>query len=354
MHGLQRLLGPSALSLAIVGGTVVAIRATSAAPPAVPATAPSEARLHDHLVELYLDAKWDDLEPLLAAKVKEINALPAPQKADVLYIRQAVAECRPAWWKQCKTGKKTSFRATVWNRTFAAVYDPNNKLGVHVQSVNGQVTITLGWAAEDMDNPAEAEHGFTKADLSQLGAWTVLGNAEGWSLVPAGSLVGLDEKGKAHFTRFLEFRGNVAGAYYGTPRARRWGFFLGLLGYSGKHAGDAAGPSRRAMGAMLLAEVVGNRAKYPSISMPTPAPADDVEAKLAEHVRDWIEHHSLTLAEDQALREAIKAFAAANGREVQKTNTIVLPNKLHTSLDPDLDKPERAKRDAWLKAHLSQ
>jgi hypothetical protein len=112
--------------------------------------------------------------------------------------------------------------------------------------------------------------------------------------------------------------------------------------------------SRKAAGALFLAEILANPAKYPSIRLPSALSEDGSEEKLAEHVRNKIEKHSWTIAEDKALREAIKSFAAANENGVLQSQKAVLPNKLAVSLDPEADKPLRSKRDAWLKLQFDK
>jgi len=70
---------------------------------AAAADAPASSDLYGTLVTAYLDGKWEEADQTLSTKSKELAALTDPkQKADVAYLRQAVAEGRPPWWKTCK------------------------------------------------------------------------------------------------------------------------------------------------------------------------------------------------------------------------------------------------------------
>lgn len=70
--------------------------------------------------------------------------------------------------------------------------------------------------------------------------------------------------------------------------------------------------------------------------MPKTRAADGAEEKLAEHFRGRPEKQGWSVAEDRALREAIKAFAAANDASVYQTGKVTLANRLAISLEPAL------------------
>lgn len=310
--------------------------------------------LYARISQTYLDGNWEELEKALAVPSKEIEALSPAQQADVAYIRGALAQCQPAWWKQCKKAKKVEIRPVVWGHSLKLWYDPAGKEGVEMKSAGAVKVLTVSWSVADMDNPEPAEHGYSKGDLCNLGAWTTLGIAMVWSQTSPQALNNPNEQDKLRLTRYQEFRGHLTGLYYGTPKARRWGLFLYLLSWMEKYSQMPAVGSRKAAGSMFLAEVLANPAKYPSIPLPAALPEDGAEEKLAEHVRSKIERHGWTIAEDKALREAIKTFAAANETGILQTQKAALPNKLAVSLDPEADKTLRPKRDAWLKSQFDK
>lgn len=312
-----------------------------------PASAPSA--LYERIASEYLDGKCDELEADLAKNVKEIAALPAGEKAEVNSIRLAMMECRPFWWKTIKKGQKVAFEPLVWGRTLKATYDPAAK-GVSLNNNGTSVSITIGWTASEMDDPAQAEHGFTKGELCSLGVWMGLGMAESWTEMPLAAWANLDDAGKLKLQRYLDFRSNVAGVYYGIPRARRWGLWLWSAGYTEHYSKMPTVMGRKAVGAMFAAEVVGHPERYPSIQLPKDLPADGAEEKLVLALKDWIEKNGWTAPEDRAIRDALKAFAAANTATVYQTGKVTLANGLPVSLDPAADAAMKPKRDAWVKA----
>lgn len=115
-------------------------------------------------------------------------------------------------------------------------------------------------------------------------------------------------------------------------------------------------PTRKANGAMFLAEVLTDPAKYPSLPMPKNIPADGAEEKLADLYCDWVQKHGWTVAEDIALRKAIHKFAETNTdtRSLPKLQLVTLPNDLKISLDPAGDEKLRPLRDAWLKKQFDK
>jgi hypothetical protein len=312
---------------------------------AVPSATRPGAGFRDQVVAEYLDGKWEQLEIDLAATRGPAGLNPA-ERADVDAVRRAMAECRPPWWKVIKAGKKVNFQPVVWGHGFAG------KASVQMSYVGSASHVTLMWDAADMDNPAPAEHGFSKGELNDLAVWLNLGTAQGWGEISIGSQVNLNADARLLLTRYLAFRANVTGAYYGGPRARRWALWLDLAAWQEKYAQMEAVMSRRAVGAMFAAEVVGHPDRYPSIHLPDALPDTGAEEKLVGQLKPWIEKHGLTLPEDQALRDALKAFAAANTGNVRRSGKVILPNGLAVAMDPQPDKTEAEKRDAWLKDHL--
>jgi hypothetical protein len=343
-----------AISAALVVASAAAYLSgqTTATRPAQtqPSTAPAS-ELMVRVSEEYLSGKWDDLEKELKAPAKDFAGLSAGEQADVKYIRQTLSECRPAWWAKVKTGKKVSFQAALWGRTLNCTYDPNTS-GVQVKSTPTSVqSVTFGWPAADMDNPEHAEHGFSKGDLNNLGVWANVSFAQVLAGVPSGALANRDQ---TPLERFIDFRGCLAGIYYGTPKARRWGLWLCLAYHMDKYAKAPTVEARKAIGAMFMAEVLAHPQKYPSLKPPASFPTEAVESKLADHFRNLIEKQTLTLAEDMALREAIKAFAVANEKTVYPAGKVAIAPALTHMLDADQDAPFRAKRETWLKEQFEK
>ena len=88
--------------------------------------------LHDRIVKDYLESRWDEAAADLASlpKAPSTSTTKPSTHTDLDYIRKTLAECRPPWWKQIKTGKKMNFRPSVWGRTQSATYDPTAKISI--------------------------------------------------------------------------------------------------------------------------------------------------------------------------------------------------------------------------------
>jgi hypothetical protein len=331
-------------------GFVVAFIAWCAASQSGLRAQSSETEFYRRIVDAYLDGKWDELDLALLAASDRIAALPAAQQEDVAYIRAAREECHPPWWNLCKAGHKVAFRPNVWGKTLNVTYVPDGQRGVQVQYHNADAAFTVTWPAADMDNTAVFEHSFTKADANATEVWTSLGTARVWSQTSGRLLAGMGEKEKLRMSRRQDFRSNLTALYYGSPKSRRWALLVDLLTWSEKEYADlpVAG-SRKAIGAMFLAEVLADPAKYPTLPLPQALEADGTEDKLARHYRHVIDRQGWTLAEDRSLRAALKKLAAANDANVYQTERVTLANKLAVSVDPAADAPLREKRDAWLK-----
>ncbi len=335
----------------IVAGIVMVLALVSGTPGAdAPGKTPADdSALYERIVKLYLDGQWEELETDLAAKATALAKLPKEQAADVAYIKQAVADGRPAWWKAVKAGKKTPLKVTVWGKTITTAFDPAGKSNVQTNVTNGVITQTMTWKPDEMDNPAGAEHGFSKGELTHLGIWQIFGSAEVMLSVPIETQSRLNEAERLLLNRYTDLRSEAAGIYYSSPRARRWGLWLACAGYMDKYAKVQTIQGRKSIGAMLMAEVLGHPERYPSIKLPKDVPAENAEEKLADFLKNWMEKHAVTLAEDKSLREAIKSFAASNSEKGWKAGQAILPNGLTMALDPAADKGPREKREAWVK-----
>ncbi|HEV3418424.1 MAG TPA: hypothetical protein VG056_16485 [Pirellulales bacterium] len=316
---------------------------------------PQATGLYHQIVTAYLNGKWDEVDRGLLAPPEQLASLNARELEDIAYIRAALAECHPPWWNLCKKGQKVLFRPVVWSKTLSVTYVPDGQRGVQVQYHNADVTFTATWPAAEMDSPARFEHGFTKGEINAVEVWAMLGTARVWSQTSGRMLAGLGEKEKLRMMRREDFRSNLTALYYGSPKSRRWSMLVDLLTWTDKEYADTpVAGSRKAVGAMFLAELLANTANYLSLPLPNRLESDEAEKILAAHYRKRIERQGWTLAEDRSLREAIKRFAAVNDANVYQTEKATLANKLTVSVDSAADTPLRAKRDAWLKARFDE
>lgn len=338
----------------LVGIVILSLAGAAAGAGAGQSAAKSEG-LHARIVAAYMDGNWDQLQQDLRLPAKQFSDLNTAQRADVLYVRQAVADCCPPWWNECKAGQGIPLELSLWGRKFEARYDPAAKNNVEVSKTGRTQTLTLSWKAADMDNPEPAEHGFRKGDLANLGIWQTLGMGWVWLELPQQAMLNLGAKEKLRFQIYSDFWGNVTGLYYASPPARRWALDIFLAAYMEKYGQGPMAGSRRAVGAMFLAEVLLAPAKYPSLKLPQKLPAESAEEKLAVYFKPKVARKdSWSIAEDKTFRQAVKSFAAANGRQVFETGKVRLPNGLFFALQSEEDPPLRAKRDAWVKTRFDR
>lgn len=312
-------------------------------------------QLYQHLCSEYLDGKWDDLVADINARSKQIATLTDSEAEDVKYIQKTLTECYQPWWKQTKAGKKIPLRPFLWGRVLTLTFDPEAKNSIEMKTEAGQTTAIVNWKTDDVDSTDEAEHGFTKGELTGVGIWGNMATADCWVRLGQTELMNLikTDAGKTTLARYTAFRSDLTASYYGMPRVRRWDLFLSLLWFNEKYAASATVMSRRAVGAALVAEIVAHADKYPSIQLPDKCPDDNQEEKIALHLKDWIERHGWTVAEDRTMRAMLKTFAA-NDQGMLKSGTVTLINGLNVALDLEKDKDLRAKRDAWLKAEFGK
>lgn len=170
-------------AIAVMGMSSVGLAANPSDALLAPTTAPAAANVSTAVVtQAFLEGKINELEAALG-NIKDASVA-AADRADLNYIRMAVGDDRPVWWKQIKTGRTVNFRPMLWGRTLAATFDPASKMGVEVTWNNSRPAYTVTWAHADMDVTEQAEHGFTKGELCDLGVWMNLGNADAWGMIP--------------------------------------------------------------------------------------------------------------------------------------------------------------------------
>ncbi|MCX5677352.1 MAG: hypothetical protein NTX87_20400 [Planctomycetota bacterium] len=346
----MRLIAFSALLLAF------ACCAAPAAEQGKPAPAEGKSdELLARITSAYMGGNWEDLDAALAAAAKpaEMKALSKAQKADIDYVRQAMAECRPAWWNSLKAGKKASFQVAVWGRAADVVCDPDAKKStIQVPGGSAKPKLTLGSDLSTIDNPDHAEHGYTKGDLAGVGFWQSLGSVVGLAALPQRSIQGLlTDKDKLRLGIYLDFRGDLTTLYYGTPTVRQWGLWLYLAAYMEKYSKMEIVNSRKAAAAVLLAEVLKSPATYPFFALPDSLPDEGAEGKLALHFLSKLNRKKpWTLAGDNAFRAAVKAFALVNEQKAFDTGKVVLPGNQAIALMAADDAALQAQRDKFVKA----
>ena len=317
-------------------------------------SAPAESKGEELLARItaaYMDGNWEELDKALAARPAEMARLTRTQRADVDYVRQALAECRPPWWNTLKADKKASFQVQTWGRPLSVTCDPDVKGETQLKGGEARATVTLGPESAAVDSPDAGEYGFLKGDLAGLGIWQTLGSADGMSGLTPKNRVIIGEKDRLRLGVYLDFRGNLTAMYYGTPPVRRWGLHIFLAAFMPEFGKGPGAVPRKAVASMLLAEILKSPATYPSLPLPDTLEADGAEAKLAVHYKFMISRKAAwTIAEDKAFRVAVRSFAFANEQKVLDAGgKVTLPNNLTLSLMPGEDAQFQAQRDKFIK-----
>ena len=312
--------------------------------------------LYSSITDAYMTDKFDDLKGALVQAVRRMKDFTTAQKTDILYVRRALAECRPKWWDACKKGKKTLIKQTIFAKTASIVYDPDGKGGMRLQSGLGGIGITTSWDRTAMDSTAKGMYGYLKGDMACGSIWGNLTMGNIWSGMSLQELAKMDDREKLRMNRYMSFRSNLAALYYGTPSSRRYSMhiYFASFFYDRWGKGPVSG-ARRAVCAMIMCEILKDPTRYPSLKLPGKLDADKAEEKLGQHYKFAIKRNATwTIAEDRRLREAIKSFAATADKNVLKTEKVTLPNKLVFAIDVKVDEAIRSKRDAWIKKQFDK
>jgi len=312
--------------------------------------------LYSSITDAYMTGKFDDLKDDLVKATRRMKDFTPAQKTDILYVRKAIAECRPKWWYACKAGRKTLIRQPIFGKTVVVAYDPQGKGGMQMKSGPKGMSITVSWKPETMDSTEKGMYGYLKGDMTCGGIWSHLATAKIWSGMPMRTLAKMNDRDKLRLNRYMSFRGNLAALYYTTPVSRRYfmHIYFASFFYDKWGKGDATG-TRRAVCAMIMCEILKDPTRYPSLKLPGKLNADKAEEKLGQHYKFALNRNTLwTIAEDRSMREAIKSFAATADKNVCKTEKVTLPNKLVFAIDVKVDEAIRAKRDAWIKQQFDK
>jgi len=340
-----------------------AARPATAAPKPTTAPAPTaeQAKLYNSLVALYMDGKWDDLETALK-NTAAIAKLTKDQQADVTYIKTTLAECHPAWWNKTKTGQPLTFPVTLWGQTFQ-LHFKSGGTAISVQpSPTGRI-YNISWPGEKMDNtmPGSLDD-FTDGDDLSEAIWKMINNAHDVNdLFTVQKVANITPEQDKKFLRYIEFRGVLAGAYYGTPEARNHIFCLCIGAYETHNLQNPRFLPRRPLGSALLIEMVGHPERYPSFKIPRDlkhiagGTDNDEIAIWAEPLYHQFEDVKYTLAEDKAFRAMIKSLATANGdvKAALNNDVVKLAENLACSLDLPADVPFLNARTRWLEEHVA-
>lgn len=349
------LLWMAALALSSPGDT-------PAKAAAKPKTADAQAKqAYEAVVEAYMNSKWGDLKTQLRSSGRFAARMTASQRADLAYIRKVAVEYRPPWWKSCRSTAKRTIRARIWGKNIVANYVPADKPSMSGQVVGLRMVITVSWNPSFVGSTVAEKgrlaehHGITKGDLGEVIVWRQLGYSYLSESLPIRRVMAL-YNGNRHLYQHLQaLFANLTSMYHSSPKARRTAMLIhgSTLHAPGKSA-EAYVRSCRAISSLLLAVVLAEPKKWPSIKLPYTLDGDGVERQVSTYVYNHVEP-TWTLAEDRAFRNELRSFFRTNAaRSLRNRGKLVLPNRtVFMLMEPD-DRPFQAKRDEWVKKQVEK
>lgn len=331
--------------------------AVSAAASAAAAQARQEAQeAYNKLVSAYLHSRWADLDAAFKDAAKHNQALSAPERADVNYMRQSSQDYRPAWWKSCHSSSNTSFDARIWGRNFVANYAPSDALGSEapVAVRDGKIMVVVSWRPNMVDNPKPLDGTLAKrlalseGDLGEAIVWHELGHNYLTTALPLKDLAALYTEHHMLFGHLQEFYADMTSLYHASPRARLAVLASRADALDESSEGEMHSRAAYGIGSLILANVLNDPKKWPSLHLPPKLSEKDTELQTILYMYDHI-NPDWSLAEDKALRDMVQQFIQTKGDAVYRSKGVIpLPNKLTFSLMATDDRDMRTKRDAWV------
>jgi len=322
----------------------------------------SEARqCYDKIVDDYMHSKWVSLEASLKAWGKHKKELTDKQRADIIYIRKAYKEHRPKWWKKTHSSGNVTFTATIWGKSFKANYMPSEILGMQapVGIEGGRLVVIVTWQPHMVDSPKRIGSGPPKAhkmaegDFAEAIVWHELGHNYVSTSLPLRHILALYENYRMLFSNLQEFYADVTTLYHCSPSGRKAAMMLRGPGLSMADLNDPHTRGGHAAGALILAHVLADPAKWPSFRLPGRVPKEDPERKAIVYMYAHLDPN-YTLGEDRALREVVGTYMRRSGAAIlRKKGTLPLPNGLKLQIMTADDRRNQAERDLWVKGKLA-
>ncbi len=310
----------------------------------------------------FLLAKWDEFDEKVKESSKHYRFMTKEQQANVRYMREASQDCRPKWWKDCRSSTNRSFKAEIWNRTFMANYMPSDMLGMMAPVGYDQerkcLHIIVTWKPNLVEN-ADAvkgwlatKHGISQGNLAEAIIWHELGHNYVTLGLPIKAIIQLWWDHSVFYSHLQEFYADLTAIYHASTRGRLTAMMFRLDGFDWYRETECHDRAAHAIGAIITSEWLANPDKWPSIHFPPEVPKEKIELKTIIYLYENIDPN-WTLAEDQALRDIVKTFVAKSGEKVLTSRgKIPLSNKQTFMLLVNDDREEVAKREKWIKERL--
>jgi hypothetical protein len=344
----------------------VVIVGTTVLPAAAPAADADGARMeakeaYDAVVAAFLDSNWAKLREAQKKVGRTTTRMTPQQRANLLYIRKAVVEYRPAWWRACKSTVRTQIRARVWGRNLIASYTPADQPAMSA-TLDGprRIKLSVSWNPSLVDSrdpekgPVGEQHNLTKGDLGEVLVWRQLGYSYVTVAVPSSTLLSLYNRNRHLYQHLQAFIAYVTCMYHCSPKARRAAMLSHAVLLQNPNTPEAHVRAARAVSALFTATVLADPSKWPSVSLPYTIPENEIEKNAGIYLYSKLDP-GWTLAEDKAFREALRKFFKLNAAGAYRTGgRIVLPNRMTFMLVEPNDRTCQQKRNAWVKQQLEK
>ena len=316
------------------------------------------------LVNLYLQGNRVPLAEELKNSSKFAYRLPLDLRKNIDWIRQVAPEQRPAWWVNTKSPSKTRFPAQIFGKAIDVNYIPDDMFGVQMPVDYDQHTKRLvyivSWRPTQVDNPRAADGwmakrmSLSKGDIGEVVVWHELGHYFLSSCLSTRDTLELYRNHQILYSTLQEFFADISALYHSSPKARLCAMLLRTTGLAEEY--NELEPHTRgsnAVGALFLAEVLSNPAKWPSVHLPAKVPDADTELETIIYVYENIDPN-WTLEEDRQLREFASNVVRIGDRIFSSKGMIPLASKLPFSLMEAQDRENQVKRNTWVAEQLKK
>ncbi len=318
---------------------------------------------YDAMTASFKDADWKAFKKHKDAVKLEYKSLTPKQRLNVAYMRDTAFDCQPKWWPSVSSLKPTSFKPSIWNKTFGANYIPSRTLGVQVPigvTADGKLAIVVSWRPDLVGDHRLLQgdlarmHQFKRRHLAEIVVWHELGHNYISVFLPTDAVFELYQRYGMLFHHLQEFYADMTALHHCSPKSRLLTLMFRLDSLSLYDRTEQHTRAAHAIGSILLTEFMTNPDKWPSVHFPPYLPKHSTELSTIIYMYERLSTN-WTLEEDKALRQLAERFIKRNGNTIfRRQGKITLPNRLNFELLAAKDKEHQAKRDAWVEAKLKQ
>ncbi len=328
---------------------------------------------YTELETAFMAGEWDGLD----TKIKTMSPrqklmLEKEAKENLVYMQKALPGYRPSWWSNVSSSSNVSFGAEIWGRKFIANYRPSESLGEQAvipegrwvrtrdgyEGVITKLNIIVSWKPSLVDNPKPAQgklaetQGTKYGDIAETIIWHELGHNYITTNLPLNQTVELYKSHTMLFQHLQEFYADLTSIYHSAPYSQRVQLMIRL---DGLDYYDEEGPHTRAshaVGSLLLADMLANPEKWPSVHFPPSVPKKQVELNTIIYVYEhWDPKWSLD--EHRRLRDQVDAFIKRYGEATLRSRGVAqLPNDQKFALMVAKDRENQEARDKWVTEKL--